>query len=90
MKSAFMLGSRYKQVFLSDDGKKLKLNDILTNFNHQYSTKIQQCLKVKGQLIKKIEMEGKYTDADILLTVDVARLIAAKNKGLFKKINKLS
>ena len=31
-------------------------------------------------------MEGEYTNADILLTVDVARLIRAKNKGLFKKV----
>ena len=29
MKSAFMLGSRYKQVFLSDSGKKLKLTDVI-------------------------------------------------------------
>ena len=37
-----------------------------------------------NQLIKKLEMEGQYTNADILLTVDVARLIKAKNTGLFK------
>ena len=32
-------------------------------------------------------MEGEYTDADILLTVDVARLLEAKNKKTFKTIN---
>ena len=31
-------------------------------------------------------MEGKYTRADILLTVDVARLIDAKKKNLFKAV----
>ena len=34
-------------------------------------------------------MEGKYTDADVLLTVDVARLIEAKNKGLFQTVNSM-
>ena len=40
-----------------------------------------------NQLIKKLEMEGKYTKADILLTVDVVRLIRAKIQGLFKRID---
>ena len=37
----------------------------------------------KQSINKKIEMEGEYTNADILLTVDVARLLEAKKKGAF-------
>ena len=36
--------------------------------------------------MEKIELEGRYTKADILLTVDVARLLEAKNKKLFKAV----
>ena len=35
-----------------------------------------------SQLIEKIEMEEKYTKADVLLTVDIARLLEAKNRVL--------
>ena len=32
-------------------------------------------------------MEEKYTKADVLLTVDIARLLEAKNRDLFVKID---
>ena len=31
-------------------------------------------------------MEGEYTKADVLLTVDISRLLDAKNKNLFRKV----
>lgn len=40
-----------------------------------------------NQLIDKIQKEGKYTKADILLTVDIARLLHAKSIGLFMAVN---
>ena len=36
--------------------------------------------------IKRLEIEGKNTPADILLTVDAARLVRAKEKGLFQEV----
>ena len=32
-------------------------------------------------------MEGEYTKADVLLTVDISRLLDAKNKNLFRKVD---
>ena len=32
--------------------------------------------------MEKIELEGRYTKADILLTVDVARLLEAKKQKI--------
>ena len=36
--------------------------------------------------IKRLEIEGENTPADILLTVDAARLVRAKEKGLFQEV----
>ena len=38
------------------------------------------------QIMKRLEEEGKYSPADLLLTVDVGRLYYAKEKGLFQPI----
>ncbi len=38
------------------------------------------------QIMKRLEEEGKYTPADILLTVDVGRLTYAKERGLLQPI----
>jgi iron(III) transport system substrate-binding protein len=38
-------------------------------------------------LLKRLEVEGRNTPADMLLTVDVARLIRAKDSGLFQQID---
>ena len=45
-------------------------------------------LKAKAdQLINKLEIEGKKTPADILITVDAGRLYRAKSKGLLQPIS---
>ncbi len=38
------------------------------------------------QIMKRLEEEGKYSPADLLLTVDVGRLYIAKKKDLFQPI----
>lgn len=38
-------------------------------------------------LLKRLEVEGRNSPADMLLTVDVARLIRAKDSGLFQQID---
>lgn len=38
------------------------------------------------ELIKKLEIEGKDTKADVLITVDIGRLYLAKNKSLLQSV----
>jgi len=40
-----------------------------------------------SQLIKRLESEGKSTPADVLITVDVGRLVIAQDKGLLQAVN---
>jgi iron(III) transport system substrate-binding protein len=40
-----------------------------------------------NELIKRLETEGKYSPADILITSDAARLYLAQEKGLLQTIN---
>tara|TARA_B100000029_G_C17602458_1_gene966283 strand:- start:3839 stop:4849 length:1011 start_codon:yes stop_codon:yes gene_type:complete len=45
---------------------------------------------IKGsadQLIQRLQSEGKYSPADVLLTVDAGRLVRAKNLGLLEPIS---
>ena len=62
------------------------MRELINNFEKKENIKVNIIFSKANQLIKKLEMEGQYTNADILLTVDVARLIKAKNTGLFKKL----
>ena len=67
--------------------QEILMRELINNFEKKENIKVNIIFAKANQLIKKLEMEGKYTKADILLTVDVARLIRAKNKGLFKKVD---
>ena len=60
------------------------LRPLISKFEQKYNIKVNIIAAKAGQLINRLEQEGKYTMADLLLTVDVARLINAKNKGLLK------
>ena len=62
------------------------MRELINNFEKKENIKVNIIFSKANQLIKKLEMEGQYTNADILLTVDVARLIKAKNTGLFKNV----
>ena len=50
------------------------MRELINNFEKKENIKVNIIFSKANQLIKKLEMEGKYTKADILLTVDVARL----------------
>ncbi len=76
-----------KVVNIFSARQEILMRELIDGFEKKEKIKVNIIASKANQLIKKIEMEGEYTDADILLTVDVARLLAAKNKGLFKKIN---
>ncbi len=62
------------------------MREIIKKFEEKENIKVNIISAKANQLINKIEMEGEYTKADVLLTVDISRLLDAKNKNLFRKV----
>ncbi len=62
------------------------MRDLIKFFEKEENIKVNLISAKANQLIEKIEMEGEYTKADILLTVDIARLLEAKNRNLFMSV----
>ena len=79
--------AKSKVVNIYSARQEVLMRELIDNFEVKENIKVNIIFSKANQLIKKIEMEGEYTDADILLTVDVARLLSAKKKGLFKTID---
>jgi len=55
-------------------------------FYKQTGIKVNLLKASSVQLIKRIEKEGKYTQADVLLTTDVGMLELARSKDIFQSI----
>ena len=55
-------------------------------FSKQTGIKVNLLKASSVQLIKRIEKEGKYTKADVLLTTDVGMLELARSKDIFQPI----
>ena len=55
-------------------------------FQKQTGIKVNLIKASSAELIKRIEKEGKYTKADVLLTTDVGMLELARSKGIFQPI----
>ena len=90
--SIFILFQSYcyaqsKVVNVYSARQEVLMRELINSFEQKENIKVNIIFSKANQLIKKIEMEGEYTDADILLTVDIARLLTAKNKKLFKTVN---
>ena len=66
--------------------QEILMRDLISSFEKKTNIKVNIISAKANQLMEKIELEGRYTKADILLTVDVARLLEAKNKKLFKAV----
>ena len=66
--------------------QEILMRDLISSFEKKTNIKVNILSAKANQLMEKIELEGRYTKADILLTVDVARLLEAKNKKLFKAV----
>ena len=62
------------------------MKPLIDLFEKETGIKVNITAAKANQLINRIEQEGKYTRADILLTTDVGRLHNAKNKDIFQKI----
>ena len=63
------------------------IKPLFDRFTEQTGIKVNLVTGDADTLIKRLEVEGENSPADILLTVDVARLDRAKNKQLFQKID---
>jgi iron(III) transport system substrate-binding protein len=67
--------------------KEVLIKPLLEQFTAETQIEVNIVTGKADTLIKRLEVEGKNTPADILLTVDVARLIRAKDAGLFQSID---
>ena len=67
--------------------KEALIKPLFDRFTKETGIKINMVSAEADTLIKRVEVEGKNTPADVLLTVDVGRLIRAKDKGLLQSIN---
>ena len=60
---------------------------LFKKFTEKTGIKVNIVQANADQIMKRLEEEGKYTPADLLLTVDVGRLYYAKEKGLLQPIH---
>ncbi len=67
--------------------KEALIKPLLNQFTKETGIDVNIVTGKADTLLKRLEVEGKNTPADILLTVDVARLVRAKEKGLFQAID---
>ena len=67
--------------------KEALIKPLLDQFTEETGIKVNLVTGKADTLLKRLEVEGKNTPADILLTVDVARLIRGKKKDLFQRID---
>lgn len=67
--------------------KEALIKPLLDQFKKETGISVNIVTGKADTLLKRLEVEGRNTPADLLLTVDVARLIRAKEKGLFQQID---
>ena len=67
--------------------KESLIKPLLEKFNEKTGIEINLITGKADTFIKRLEIEGENTPADILLTVDAARLVRAKEKELLQEIN---
>jgi iron(III) transport system substrate-binding protein len=67
--------------------KEALIKPLLDQFTEETGIVVNLVTGKADTLLKRLEVEGRNTPADILLTVDVARLIRAKEKELFQQID---
>ncbi len=60
---------------------------LFQKFTQETGIKVNVVKANADQIMKRLEEEGKYSPADLLMTVDVGRLSIAKQKGLFQPIH---
>jgi len=60
---------------------------LFKKFTEKTGIKVNVVQANADQLMKRLEEEGKYSPADLLLTVDVGRLYYAKKKIYFNQLS---
>ncbi len=66
--------------------KEALIKPLLKEFTKETGIKVNLITGEADALIKRMEVEGTYSPADVLITVDAARLHRAKEKGLLQTI----
>tara|TARA_B100001013_G_scaffold71744_1_gene37942 strand:+ start:1887 stop:2894 length:1008 start_codon:yes stop_codon:yes gene_type:complete len=66
--------------------KETLIKPLLDQFTRDTGIEVNLITGKADTFIKRLEIEGENTPADILLTVDAARLVRAKEKGLFQEV----
>ena len=67
--------------------KEKLIKPLLDRFTEQTGIAVNLVTGKADTLIKRLSIEGKNSPADILITVDAARLYRTKEQGLFRTIN---
>ena len=67
----------YRQPFL--------INPVVKDFTEQTGIKVNVVFAKKG-LAERLQREGKYTKADLVLTTDISRLMELTDKGLTQPV----
>lgn len=60
------------------------IKPLLDKFSNTYDIKVNLVASKADALLKKLEVEGKNTSADVLITTDAGRLHRAKNAGVLQ------
>ena len=63
--------------------KEALIKPLLEKFSEKTGVEVNLITGKADTFIKRLEIEGENTPADVLLTIDAARLVRAKQKGLF-------
>ncbi|WJG08125.1 Fe(3+) ABC transporter substrate-binding protein [Aliiglaciecola sp. LCG003] len=81
--AAFVSSSAYSaEVNVYSARKEALIKPVLDNFSQETGIKVNLITGSADALISRIDSEGKYSPADILLTTDAGRLVRAKQQGL--------
>ncbi len=67
--------------------KEKLISPLLEKFSEQTGVKVNLVTGKDDALIKRLQVEGEATKADLLITVDAGRLYRAKSTGLLQSIN---
>ncbi len=67
--------------------KEALIKPLFDQFTKETGIQVNLVTGEADTLLKRLEVEGRNSPADILLTVDVARLIRGKDSGLFQQID---
>lgn len=75
------------EVNIYSERKEELIKPLLEKFTRQTGTRVNIITGNGDILIKRLEIEGRNSPADVLLTTDIARLYRAREKGLLQPVH---